>query len=101
MGEGLNFDSESRIKFDLEVATTQCMTNLTDVSLQIEGRKFVLLKTFTDYKINKNSAGIIVSIEASEPRIVKEETLLLDYGYCGAATSTRMSAPNLPNFYQK
>lgn len=101
IGNGLEFNCDGQIEIDTEPVTTQIMTNVTDISLSIDGQKLTLSKTFTDYIVHKTAAGLVVDIEVSDSRIVTEDVLMVDYGYCGSGTSARMSTPNLPNFYQK
>jgi hypothetical protein len=100
-GKGLKFDEGGRLEVDLHVTSIETVTSLTDVSMSANGRKFVLLKTYTDYLVKRNHSGMIVEIEVCESRIVEEDIILIDYGYCGNETSARITTPALPNFYQK
>lgn len=101
LGSGLAFNCDNKLEVDTTPVTTQVLTNLTDVSMSIEGQKLTLTKTFTDYTVKKTESGLVVDIEVGECRTVTEDILLLDYGYCGTGTPARMSTPALPNFYQK
>ncbi len=101
LGDGFVFDCDGKINIDTCIASSQTISNITNVTLSIEGRKMVLSKTFTDYKINRNNAGIVLDIEVSEPRVINEEMIISDYGYSACGTSIRASTSTLPNFYQK
>lgn len=103
---GLQFTPDKKVAFDTTIKEdlVQTITNITDVNFVLDGRKLTLQKTFTDYHIKRNQAGVVLGFETGESRIEKQDVVFTDYGYCGYGSrgvSKRTSSTKFPNFYQK
>ncbi len=100
---GLFFDDQGRLGVDYAcyAGTQMTITLVTDVSLSINGHKLMLQKTYTDFLVKRNCAGLLLDIEEGESRTEEDDVILTDYGYSGSGMSARQSTPTAPNFYQK
>lgn len=104
MGTGMKLDKQDRVAMDTDVdeeKSTQ-YTQMTDSSLSVDGRKIILTKSYTDYKVKRNKDGVVFDIETLGVREETQELVLTDIGYVAALSkSERTGDPVSPNFYKQ
>lgn len=103
-GSGLNYDAEGNLAVDAEVDDSQTsnFSVCVGTSLSLDGQKISLTKAFADYKILRNSHGLVVDIKLVEERQEVDEVILTDVSYTSALSiPTRDDSAQFPNFYKK
>lgn len=113
VGKGLAVATDNSVGVDSTPDPTQetVQTVLVDSKLSINAQQLLLTKTYADYKIERNTAGLVVSVTKADEYTQQDDVILAvpygygyggyGYGYAGVGTPFRASTFEFPNFYQK
>lgn len=101
-GAGLVPGPGSSVEVDLAVDenNSQQFEVLSDSSFETNCGSLVFKKTFVTYVVDRNAAGVVLSIRATERRTELEPLNIDGYGYGNAPPVQVKAKPNQPSFYK-